>query len=486
MSDNTLKSPGTGENSAHNTEGSDATSQSRKEVNVDALMAKIREEVASELDSAPRVGFQPESRGETTSESPLLYAEELNYLNAHWSNWATRTEITSHRPIVGRFIVRVKSFLVDIAWNYLLKDYFERERQFQMHLVRHLNATARYIDARVGSIFWDLVGKIDSDILELSARVDRLFDEASATTRTIELDLNARMSGVESKRQKLESSVGAEQTKIQQMADVLKGLERTVSLLGKAEYLQAPQPGAHESSPNLYNSGVDYLLLENRYRGSEEEIKNRQRDYVSYFEGASLPVLELGSGRGEFLELLDEAGVECLGVDLDRAMIARCKEKGLNVELEDALAFLASIEDNCLGGIFAAQVVEHLTQEQLQELFRSAVRVLVPGGKILLETINPASFAALARNFFRDPTHIWPLHPDTLGFLMETNGLEHTTTLMRSPYPEEAMLKPLEVSEYLPPRWKGTLEGLNQNIARLNETLFGYQDYCIVGTKTNG
>jgi O-antigen chain-terminating methyltransferase len=99
----------------------------------------------------------------------------------------------------------------------------------------------------------------------------------------------------------------------------------------------------------------------------------------------------------------------------------------------------------------------------------------------VLETINPQSVTALARNFFRDPTHIWPLHPDTLRFMMEMSGIRTNTILLKSPYPAEATLQPVEISPYLPARWRSTLEGMNDNIFRLNELLFGHQDYAIVG-----
>ena len=99
-----------------------------------------------------------------------------------------------------------------------------------------------------------------------------------------------------------------------------------------------------------------------------------------------------------------------------------------------------------------------------------------------METINPQSVTALARNFFRDPTHIWPLHPDTVQFALEMIGFKVVDIMMRSPYPADAMLQPIELSAHLPARWLTGLQLMNDNVQRLNDLLFGHQDYCIIAT----
>ena len=148
---------------------------SQEKIDVQALMAKIREDIKSEADkldgSAP--SYIPQSQS-SSSETPLLYSEELNYLNEHWNNLSHQTEITSHRPVVGPIIVKAKKFLVNSIWNFVLRDYFERERNFQMNLVKHLNNSARYIDDRIEKIFWQLVDKMDQDVKGLNQRVDKL------------------------------------------------------------------------------------------------------------------------------------------------------------------------------------------------------------------------------------------------------------------------------------------------------------------------
>src|SRR5262249_40409247 len=121
--------------------------------------------------------------------SPLLYSEELNFLNANWHNWRPTTQITSHRRSLGPIIVRIKRFLTQAVWNSLLREYFDRERAFSANLVRFLNSTARYIDTRDTEIFWQLIRKIDNDTAGGDERLSQLFDQLDSTIRTIELGL---------------------------------------------------------------------------------------------------------------------------------------------------------------------------------------------------------------------------------------------------------------------------------------------------------
>jgi SAM-dependent methyltransferase len=165
---------------------------------------------------------------------------------------------------------------------------------------------------------------------------------------------------------------------------------------------------------------VDQAALMERFRGSEDEIRERQRPYVDLFRDSD-DVLDLGCGRGEFLELLAEAGVAARGVDLDPAMVERCREKGLDVDERDALDALAAAEPGSLGGLFAAQLVEHLDPPALVRLVRRAFVVLRPGAPLLLETMNPRSLIALAA-FYIDLTHVRPYDPDTLRWLVEDTG----------------------------------------------------------------
>ncbi|MDD2941644.1 MAG: class I SAM-dependent methyltransferase [bacterium] len=473
--------------------------------NVDKIMSEIRASILASCSAddsrARKVAYQPRPPKEGERAAPLIYLEELNYLNCHWGDWFTSFQITSHRPVIGKVIVRLKKFFLDLAWKYLLKDYLERERHFQSNLVRYLNATAKYVDSRDAEIFWQIVEKIDNDVSGMNERIDRLYDEATSTLRSSERGLQQSITALTGQQERIGATASQTASELATVNSAVLGLERCLAMLSRTDGIKqndhkdntctvtaSDKAGEIVSSSSanktkcwpLGENGVDYLLFENRFRGDEQLIRERVVDYVGYFKGADKPVLDIGCGRGEFLDCLKDSGIPAMGVDLDTAMVRRSTEKGHEVVHINCLDYLARCDDSSLGGLFGAQIVEHLQREDLEKLLRLAAKKVVPGGAVLLETINPQSFAALARNFFRDPTHVWPVHPDTLSYMMQLQGLQAEEVLMRSQYPEEGLLKEVDVSAHLPARWQIAMRGLNDNILRLNDLLFGYQDYCAV------
>ena len=218
----------------------------------------------------------------------------------------------------------------------------------------------------------------------------------------------------------------------------------------------AAQPGA--------SAVPDYFGFEARMRGSTAAVRERQRPYVADFRGAT-PVLDVGCGRGEFLVLLREAGVEARGIDADADMVAYARGEGLEVEQADALTYLESLPDGSLGGIFAAQVVEHLPPSALVRLLELAAGKLRPGGLFVAETINPLSPLAL-RSYFADLTHAQPLVPETLALLTEQAGFREVETRFLNE-PEEKLAVPDDPT-------------IAANVRRLNDLLFGPLDYAIV------
>jgi len=217
-----------------------------------------------------------------------------------------------------------------------------------------------------------------------------------------------------------------------------------------------------------------YAAFENRHRGSEEEIKKQQSRFLPYFQLKGR-VLDLGCGRGEFLELLREQGIEAVGFDLNEQMVEICLDKGLDCRKGDILAALADTEDNTLGGIYSAQVIEHLPPPYLKKLIATAFSKIQPGGHIVLETINPASVFALVQIYFLDLTHQRPIHPQTLKFLLESSGFENIAIQYSAPL-EEEQLQAL-------PGADETAAVLNRNIDALNKLLYSPPNYAAIGIK---
>lgn len=166
-----------------------------------------------------------------------------------------------------------------------------------------------------------------------------------------------------------------------------------------------------------------YRAFEDRYRGSREVIRERLKVYLPFVEAldraAGVTALDLGCGRGEWLELLGENGFAAVGVDLDEGMLAACRERGLQVVTGDAVAQLRAHKDASVAVVSAFHLVEHIPFEQLKKLIKEALRVLRPGGLLILETPNPENLVVGTSSFYDDPSHVRPLSPKLLGFLVE-------------------------------------------------------------------
>lgn len=177
-----------------------------------------------------------------------------------------------------------------------------------------------------------------------------------------------------------------------------------------------------------------YRAFEERYRGSRELIKGRLKAYQPFLEPLLIaypkaPALDLGCGRGEWLEYLKELGFSGRGVDLDEGMLSACVELGLKAEKSDALEYLKGVDSDSLSLVSAFHVVEHISFDDLRVLVAEALRVLVPGGLLIMETPNPENIVVATRNFYLDPTHRNPIPSELLGFVVEFTGFRRVKTI---------------------------------------------------------
>jgi len=194
-------------------------------------------------------------------------------------------------------------------------------------------------------------------------------------------------------------------------------------------------------------------------------------------------VLDVGCGRGEFLELLNKEGIGSYGIDTNKQMVKACTERGLNAEAADLFDHVQGLEDGLLGGIFAAQVVEHLDGPRLRGFLREAHRTLRGGGVLIAETVNPESVYALTRFYYLDAGHQAPLPPALLQFLAELAGFSSVEVKLLAELPEEEMLQPLDPGIGLPPALEAAFSRLNADIERLNRFLYGHMEYAIIARK---
>jgi O-antigen chain-terminating methyltransferase len=189
-------------------------------------------------------------------------------------------------------------------------------------------------------------------------------------------------------------------------------------------------------------------------------------------------VLDIGCGRGEFLALLAERGVSAQGIDINESMVEVCRQKGLTASRADALAFLRTQPPASLGGLLAAQVVEHVDPAYLTDLLDAAWAALAPGAVIVLETINPACWFAFFESYIRDITHVRPLHPETLKYLLLASGFQDVDVRFRSPYPEHEKLQKLPGAGL-----DDSTDVFNANVEKINRLLFTYLDYAAVARR---
>jgi len=193
----------------------------------------------------------------------------------------------------------------------------------------------------------------------------------------------------------------------------LRLLRQKASLVKTAKSTVATAPVEFEN--------VDWLKFAEKFRGSEENVKGRQRMYAARFQGTA-NVLDIGCGRGELLEVLKEAGIPARGIDLHEDSLALCRSKGLEVEKADLFSYLEGLADSELGGVVCCQVVEHLPPERLPELVRLAHAKLKKGALLAIETPNPECLAIFATHFYLDPTHRHPIPAALMRFYLEEAG----------------------------------------------------------------
>ena len=172
-----------------------------------------------------------------------------------------------------------------------------------------------------------------------------------------------------------------------------------------------------------------YVAFEEKFRGSEELIKERQKKYLKFINPLKIlkdevKALDIGCGRGEWISLLNENGFNARGIDVNESMVKVASQKGLNAAVNDALGELKSLDESSVDIITAFQVVEHIKFDDVLELIKEAKRVLAPCGILILETPNPENIILATHKFYLDASHIKPIPHELLAFATQYNGFE--------------------------------------------------------------
>jgi 2-polyprenyl-3-methyl-5-hydroxy-6-metoxy-1,4-benzoquinol methylase len=271
-----------------------------------------------------------------------------------------------------------------------------------------------------------------------------------ADLRTSADDIQRRLwADIERFRAEYERTIHAELRTVRQRAQILGGVSFSL-----------PAGTTAQPIPTL---PFDYGKFEEKFRGPEEYVKNGQRIYLPDFSGRQ-SVLDIGCGRGEFLEAMRDAGVPARGIDLSEESVAMCRSKGLNAEVADLFVYLNELPEGSLDGIFCSQVVEHLAPERLPDMIKLCAASLARGGVIAIETPNPECLAIFATHFYLDPTHTRPVPAALLAFYMEEFGVGRIETRKLAPAVD-------------------SMPSLAELPAAFREGFFGALDYAILGKK---
>lgn len=410
------------------------------EINVVTIMEKIRENIrrrqaAGELPPDPDPVNATTSKNYNAGESDDAIQRDLLYINSNWDIHNNSYFISSHHPHIGKFLVKGRQLVHGEVRRYV-DPVADKQSRLNKSTVRLLHSLAHEIE------------KIEETISDLESEMEKKIRDETLQAISIFTTNIERKSW---------------------LAHVLE--DRLLSL--KMNNISTENPSSV--------TGMNYLSFENRFRGSCNEIRYRQREFLPYFDDCS-HVLDIGCGRGEFLEILREHYIGAKGVDLDSDMVNYCRSLHLDVEMEDAIIYLEKLEDQSIDGIFIDQVVEHLEPAYLVQLLSLCHQKLKNGHYIVVETVNPLSFVSFV-NFYIDLTHRRPVHPETLQFLMTTAGFRDCEKKFFSPVSDEGRLKKItEISEGDESARKN-VEVYNNNIEILNTVLFGAQDYAIIGKK---
>jgi O-antigen chain-terminating methyltransferase len=302
------------------------------------------------------------------------------------------------------------------------------------HRLAELSAELHILESRSQALLSEQAGRID----KIDERLTVEFEQDSGAMPTSRVTLGARIGALEERVREVASGIdtrlialGQTTTAAQQRVDErLDALEGACTLLADrisevVVRISPPAPAAAETDTR--NLDALYAAFEEAFRGSNELVKTRVSPYLSDIAaavaaGQDAPVIDIGCGRGEWLEVLRDAGYRARGIDSNEVFVQACRAKGLDVTEGDAFEVLKQMPDASVAGVTSIHLIEHLGFESLIDFLDQSHRVLRPGGILILETPNPENVLVGSNWFYMDPTHRNPLPPGLMFWLTRSRG----------------------------------------------------------------
>lgn len=413
------------------------------DIDVNDIMHQIQENIkkrresgvytTKEMDTLIDVPLQHPSIIENAEQNTLQH--NLDYIN---SNWDVNTEytISSHRPVLGKILIWGRQLLHGEVKRYV-ELIVGKQTRFNTHLAAAIN-------------------KFDRKIEEHDERISKVFTIINEDIATINKDIENKI------------------WIANQLEERIKQQHCTLA----------------NNNDNQDDININYFIFKEnigmawRELSGEcvQKVPNVFDDALSVFDECK-NVLEIGSGEGEFLQMLNQKGIEGYGIDINEDFIIYSKRKGLDVEHVDALTHLKSLPDKSLDGLFAAHVIEHLQLPDLMKLIELCYAKMQFGSHIILVTPNILNITVSSNTFYMDPTHVNHIHPDVIKFILESYGFRDIQKRYYQPVPDELKLKKFDCEIISNIDDKKTYETMNNNIDVLNNLLFGYRDFAVIAKK---
>ncbi len=372
---------------------------------------------------------------------------------------------------------------VNLAVAFLrLPKQIRDQRQFADYVTAQNQQIADFINAVSARVteFRDGISRLDQQVVDINKQIEAAHQELGSRIEVNKEIFLARIEteaarGIEMRQliSEQRQSISTFQSKLQtEMERLQLGLQHARSELtlhkrSHEGFVTRPSdvPSSQETiSTETHTLDSLYAALEDRFRGTRAEIKDQFKHYLSYIDEAA-SVLDLGCGRGEWLEILREAGVSAKGVDQNRVQVEQCRALGLEVVEDDIIEHVRGLEDASIGAITGFHIVEHLSIENLVGLLTEVIRVLRPGGLVIFETPNPENVLVGSNFFYMDPTHRNPLPSQLMEFLLQDRGFHPIQVLNLHPWDS------------------GKVKGDSDVADRINAYFYGPMDYGILGWK---
>lgn len=383
---------------------------------------------------------------ETLIQTESGFRENVARTEAGFRNELTRSE-AGLRETVTQAEVSFEKRVSQLETAYIeqLAQFEQRVRQGELAFRQLADSNAEAIQSAVGLQVRALADEAHRNIAGMDERLAKQAQDFEHRLASSITELQTKFYGdLDRIRTEYERVIHAE----------LRVVRQRLASGGVSEAVVRPAKAAHKAP-------FDYARFADRFRGPAQYVTESQRFYLPYFTGRR-HVLDIGCGRGEFLQLMKEAGVPAKGIEASEESAAHCRSLGLDAENADLYAYLGTQAEGSLDGIFCSQVVEHLPPDRLAEVIRLCATRLATGGILAIETPNPECLAIFATHFYLDPTHTRPVPSQLLAFYMEESGLGRIEV-----HPKAQAVESIREVGDLPSGFR--------------EKFFGGMDYAIIG-----